>query len=196
MSRQDVGAPEPRPHYWTREEYYRLADLGWFRGRRVQRIQGEIVEMSPQKGPHATAVGCVAEALRSIFGSSAVVREEKPLELGADSDPEPDVAVVRGALRDYVAHHPRTALLVVEVADTSLSFDLGDKASLYAGAGIEDYWVLDLAHRKLVVHRSPMPSFAEPPHHAYRDVTTLSPDDTVSPLAAPSATIKVSDLLP
>jgi Uma2 family endonuclease len=189
MSRHEAKAAEPRPRLWSREEYHRLSELGWFRETPVQRIRGEIVEMSPQKGPHATAIGCVAEELRAIFGPGTHVREQKPLELGAHSDPEPDVAVVRGGLRDYVERHPDNALLVVEVADTSLSFDLGEKALLYAESGIEGYWVVDLVHRKLVVHRLPAP-------HGYRDIISLGPGDAVSPLAAAASTLPVARLLP
>lgn len=79
-----------------------------------------------------------------------------PLNLTPVSQPEPDIAVVKGSARDYAVAHPTTALLVVEVAESTLAFDRGEKASLYAGAGISEYWVLNLVARRLEVSRDPI----------------------------------------
>ena len=119
----------------------------------------------------------------------------KPLVLGQATDPEPDVAVVSGKAGDYTAH-PTTAALVVEVSDSSLRYDTSVKVGVYAAGGIAEYWVVDVNGRQLLVYRDPRPDAAQPHGHVYATQLTFGPNDTVSPLAAPSASILVSDLLP
>lgn len=180
--------PRPEPRRWTKDEYYRMAALGLFDGIHVELIEGRIIEMSPQLSPHAATVGIVARALEVAFGPGCIARRQTPIDLG-ESEPEPDVAIVVGSDRDYVAAHPKTARLVVEVSESSLSYDRNDKASLYARAGIADYWIVNLQDRQLEVHRNPVGD-------TYADVTILREADSVTPLAAPQATIAVADLLP
>ena len=110
--------------------------------------------MSPQNFAHYAAIDKAAEVLRGVFGPGFWVRTQAPLELGQSSDPEPDVSVVAGRREDY-SDHPTTAVLVVEVSDTTLAFDRGDKANLYAAAGIADYWVIDVNGRRVEVYRDP-----------------------------------------
>jgi len=104
------------------------------------------------------------------------------------------VAVVAGTPRDYLVSHPTTAVVIVEVADTSLTYDLTTKAEVYAAAGIADYWVLDLAGRALHVLRDPRPVAAG--GAAYRSHQILGPADSVAPLATPAAHVAVANLLP
>lgn len=151
--------------------------------------------LSPQNWPHAVATDKAGETLRTAFGNTYWVRTQLPLELGQTSDPEPDVSVVVGRREDYTGH-PRTAALVVEVADSSLAYDCGDKASLYAAAGIADYWVIDLVHQRLEVFRDPRPDPAAAFGASYRRVTTRGPADHLAPLAIPTAMVSVSALLP
>ena len=111
---------------WTREEYDRLVAVGVLgEDERVQLVEGEIVEMSPQSAAHATALCLAEEVLRRTFGEGFVVRVQLPLALGPDSEPEPDVAVVRGGPRDYRDRHPagQDTILVVELADSTWRFD-------------------------------------------------------------------------
>jgi Uma2 family endonuclease len=186
----------PRPWRWTREEYYRLGELGFFRGRRVELIRGEIVEMSPINWPHALGVDLVSSALAFAFATGYFVRMQQPFSVpGAapGSEPQPDVAVIPGGPRDYT-DHPTVATILVEVADTTLFYDTTTKAELYATAGIADYWVLDITNRQLHVFRDPTP--IPDGGQAYHIHQTLGPGDSVSPLAAPQATIRVADLLP
>ena len=182
----------PRPWRLTRAEYYRLGELGFFNGRRVQLIRGEVVEMSPVGGPHTMSTALVARELDATFGPRFYVRTQQPLQISG-SEPEPDIAVVAGSPRDY-ADHPTTALLVVEVSDTTLHFDLTVKAELYAQAGIVDYWVLDIVTRTLHVLRDPRPIAAG--GHRYFVTRTLTESDAISPLAAPQSRIRIADLLP
>lgn len=181
-----------RPFRFSREQYYRLGELGFFDGKRVERIHGEIVEMSPIGWPHVVGTTKTADALNAIFAGRAWINQGNPIPTD-DSDPQPDVMVVPGRIEDY-ADHPTHALLIVEVADTTLARDTMVKACLYAGAGIAEYWVLDLNHRELLVFRDP----ATRPDGAaeYRTRLAFDASQSVSPLAAPTASIRVADLLP
>jgi Uma2 family endonuclease len=175
---------------WTRDEYDRLVAAGAFApGARVQLVLGEIVEMTPQSAAHVTGVRLVQQRLEAVFTSGYDVRVQFPLALSADSEPEPDVAVVRGTARDYSRQHPTAAVLVVEVADSTLRFDQGPKAVMYARAAIGEYWILNLEGRVLEVYREPQPS-------GYAAVTVVRPEESISPQAAPGARIRVLDLLP
>lgn len=188
---------EPAVRHWTREEYHRMAELGLIGPEeRLELIEGEIVQkMTPQKSPHATAIRLVEEALRRAFGAGFDVRVQLPLALSPLSEPEPDVAVVRGGPRDYRDAHPTTALLVVEVADTTLAFDRRTKGSLYARAQIADYWILNLSAQEVEVYRRPAPDPGAPFGFRYVRVMRHGPDDAITPLASPHA-VPVADLLP
>jgi Uma2 family endonuclease len=175
---------------WTRDEYYRMADSGILRpDDRVELIDGEILTMAPQKSPHATAMQLAHDALREAFGDGFSVRPQLPLALDETNEPEPDLAVVTGSPRDYVEGHPSTALLVVEVAETSLAFDRGVKKALYARFGIPEYWIVDLLAHRLEVYRSPQDD-------GYRDQRVLTEADSIAPLARGESAIAVADLLP
>jgi Uma2 family endonuclease len=186
-------ADDPRPRLWTREEYYRMGDLGFFLGQRVELVEGEIVVFSPQKWPHTSAIDRVSEVLRAALGSGFWVRTQYPLNFGT-SDPEPDVSVVLGRREDY-SDHPTTAVLIVEVSDTTLSYDRNRKASLYARAGIADYWIVNVANKQLEVRRDPRPDPSQHYGHGHASVTTLVPPAAVTPLATPQVSLAVADLL-
>ena len=192
-----MSAAAPQLRLWTREEYYKMADAGVFRpGERVELIGGRIVSMSPQYSPHFSGIRLVEDTLRTIFNAGYDVRVQGPLDLSPASQPEPDVTVVRGTIRDYAKAHPTTAELVVEVSESTLAYDRGEKASLYASAGIPDYWVLNLVDRCLEVHRDPVPMTGQPYGYGYRTRTQYFTNDAVAPFAVPSWTVKVADLLP
>lgn len=177
-----------------RETYDRIVEQGILGpDDKVELLEGRLVVAEPKFSPHATGVLLTAAALRDILTGDWHVRTEAPLALGAFSEPEPDVCVVRGAIRDYRLAHPTTAGLVVEVAQSSLRLDRTLKKRIYATAGIEDYWIVNLVARVLEVYREPADGAPAPD---YRWVRTLGPDDTVSPLVAPHAAIRVGDLLP
>ena len=156
---------------------------------RTELIDGEIIEMSPQSSYHAATVSLVQETLRSTFGERYTVRVQLPLVLSDTNEPEPDLAVVKGSPRDYVEAHPTEAVLVVEVADTSLDFDRSRKLATYARAGIADYWIINLRDRCVEVYRDPHGT-------VYGTKQTLTPGDTLLPLAPPEASVAAADLLP
>ncbi len=124
----------------------------------VQLIEGRLVVMTPQGPEHSYVTTSVAQRLRTAYGCEALVREEKPIVTGSDSQLEPDVAVVRGSLEDYASHHPTAAeaILVVEVALTSHAQDRV-KVELYARGGVEACWLVDVPQRRVEVHAEPQP---------------------------------------
>lgn len=182
----------PAAKVWTVDQFHYLGDLGMFEGRRAMLVHGEILEEGPMNPPHAVAGEKTEDAVRAAFGPGWRYRVQKPLVFGLWIDPEPDVAVIRGV--PTLGPHPTTAELVVEISDSSLTYDLTTKAELYATAGIADYWVLDVDGRQLHVFRDPQP--IPDGGAAYRDRTVHGPADTVAPLAAPGAAVRVADLLP
>jgi Uma2 family endonuclease len=182
---------------WTRTEYDRLIEIGVFRpGEPVELLGGELIVGEPQSSPHYTAIGLVEDALRAAFGPGWLVRFQGPVALDDESEPEPDVTVVPGTRRDYRDHHPSRPVLVVEVAQSSLRFDREHKGSLYARAGLADYWVLNLADRLLEVYREPVADPAAPFGWRYGVKDVVGPGSSVAPLALPEARVLVSDLLP
>jgi Uma2 family endonuclease len=180
-----------------RARYDRLVEAGIFGpDDRVELLDGLLVAHEPQGHRHATVVGLVRVALEKAFGRGYHVREEKPIALDDQSEPEPDLAVVPGRLRDYLAAHPARPVLVVEVADSSLALDRLRKGALYARAGVADYWVVNLVDEVLEVYRAPT---AVPPGRGewqYGVIRVLRRNATVTPRAAPRARIRVSALLP
>jgi Uma2 family endonuclease len=124
------------------------------------------------------------------------VRAQLPLALGEYSEPEPDVAVVAGGPRDYAEAHPTSALLVVEVSETTLGLDHDTKGSLYAAAGIPEYWIVDLVHRRLEIYRDPCPIPEARYGFGYRTRTIALPGDVVATPAPSGSRVAVDDLLP
>jgi Uma2 family endonuclease len=184
------------PFVFTRKEYYALDHNHFFRDQRVQLIGGEILQESPMNPPHAVVVRLVTKAIERVFTDGYDVRAQLPIDLGLTSEPEPDVAVVVGSPRDYVVDHPKIALLVIEVSESTIEADTHEKASLYASGGIEDYWVIDLTRGYVVVFRSPKPDPNSKFGKDYASVSIHRPDEKIAPLAAPNARVLVNDLLP
>lgn len=187
---------EPTRKRWTRDEYYRLDEQGWFQNQRVELIDGEIIQLSPPSPPHSVAVELVSDVLRKIFLEGYSLRHQTSVIHGNYSQPEPDLAVVRGNIRDYVNEHPKTAVLIVEVSRTSLAYDKNRKLHLYASMGVAEYWILDLNSRQLLVYREPKADASAPFGFSYATAMTLSESGSVAPLEKPAATIVVSAMLP
>src|SRR2546425_3636844 len=186
-----------RTRRWTRAEYDRLIDIGIFRpGDPVELLGGELVVAEPQNSPHYTAICLAEEALRRAFGAGWLIRTQGPIALDEQSEPEPDVAVARGNVRDYSREHPARPVLVVEMAVSSLSLDRNHKGSLYARARLEDYWILNIVDRVLEVYREPAEDTTASFGWRYASVQALGPESSVTPLAAPGGRVLVSDLLP
>ena len=174
----------------SRAEYDRAVEAGVFAlGARLELIDGGLHAMTPEGSRHALGIDLVADCLRRVFGAGFYLRIQHPLATDDYSEPEPDVAVVAGAMREYRDTHPTSAVLVVEVSNESLSHDRTVKARLYARCRIPEYWILALPENCLLVHR-------DPSDDGYRSVTRHASGSTVTPLGRPDTPIAVDDLLP
>lgn len=182
---------------WTRIEYDRLVEaeiLG--PGDRIELLGGHMIIKEPQYSPHATSILLVQRVLTSAFGTGWNVRAQMPVALDEESEPEPDVSVVPGDPRDYRDAHPERPALIVEVALSRLRFDREHKGSLYARAGIADYWIVNIPDQLIEVYREPVPDGTAPFGWRYGRMVTLGPQERVAPLATPQAVILAADLLP
>ncbi len=192
-----VDDPPLKTRRWMRTEYERLVDQGMFREHeRLELLDGLLVMREPQGSRHGAGVAALCAVLARAFGAGFHVRPQLPIALDDTSEPEPDVVVVPGVPWDYVSSHPSAPVLVVEIAETSLSIDRAHKGSLYARAGIADYWIVNLAEALLEIYREPAPAPSARSGWEYRSIQRLTSGATIVPLAAPSARIAVADLLP
>lgn len=178
--------------YWTVDTFYRAIAAGVFdEPNRLELINGELWDRQVMNPPHAATARRIGRRLRNALEPGLLVMEEKPFHIADDGEPRPDVCAVRGTEEDFEYRHPTAekVRLVVEVADSSTDRDTGEKALLYARAGIRDYWVSLVNARELWIYRNPTPNgYDGDPQH-------LRDGDTVSPLFAPDVTIPVTDLL-
>jgi Uma2 family endonuclease len=175
---------------WTVEQYDRLVSAGILSPHeRVELLEGDIVRMWPQGPAHATAIGVVEETLREVFRPGFALRIQMPFVGGEDSEPEPDIAVVRGSHRDYYGAHPAVAVLIVEVSDSTLDYDRRRKGPAYARASVPEYWIVNLVERVVEVYR-------DPAERSYQSREDFRLGESISPLGAPLALIAVADLLP
>lgn len=141
---------------WTLQDYHRMIEAGILCDRNVELIEGEIIEMAPEKPLHRFVNHNTANYLRQILGKKAEVFEAHPITL-SNSEPEPDVAVVIPDTK-YLTRHPsaRDIYWLIEIADTTLNYDLKIKKQLYAEEGIAEYWIVDLQNKTLKVFRQPV----------------------------------------
>jgi len=190
-------AERPALYRWTRHEYARLMDHGFLdEDDPIELLDGLLLVKEPQSSPHRTAVLLVAKALDRAFGEGWFVQTQSPIGLDDRSEPEPDVCVVRGSLRDYVDAHPTHPALIVEVAQSGLRVARGRKATAYARGGIGDYWIVNLVDRVLEVHRAPARPGPARRRWGYAAIETLGAEAVMAPLSAPAARVRVADLLP
>jgi Uma2 family endonuclease len=182
----------PQRHAISAEEYLRMGEAGVFAPEaRMELIEGEIIEVAPVGSPHAGTVAILTRLLVEAAGQRAVVWTQNPLVLGERSVPQPDLALLKLRADSYTRSHPKPAdvLLVIEVSDTTLEFDLRTKVPLYARAGIAEAWVVDLQARALRVFRDPDAS-------GYRTSFTASGEAKVSAAALPQVAVGVAALFP
>ena len=144
---------------WSIEDYHHIISTGILDERYVELLDGEIVEMAPEREPHAYASDEGAEYLMVLLGDRAKVRQAKPIAIpSSQSEPEPDIAIVHRLGKTYLEHHPypENIFWIIEYASTSLKKDLEVKSRIYAAADIPEYWVVDLRSQEIVVFRSPV----------------------------------------
>lgn len=177
--------PAASRHRLTASAYERMAEAGIFSpDSRVELIDGEIFDMSPIGSLHAAVVSRLARDFIVAVGDAAVVRIQDPLRIDDFNEPEPDLAMLTPREDFYAARHPgpRDTLLVVEVADTSLDHDMTTKASVYAAAGIPEYWVLDLMSCSVAI-------FSDPRGGSYETRRTHRSSEPIRPAGLPSCAI-------
>lgn len=180
---------------WRRVEYDRLVDLEVFRGEPVELIGGHLVVAEPQGSRHAAALTRVDYALRAVMPAGFFVRPQLPIALDDESEPEPDLAVVAGRPGDYRDAHPVRPVLIVEIAESSLEFDRAHKGSVYARAGIAEYWIVDVVSGVLEVFRDPQRDPTAPFGWSYGTVISLDASATVTPIAFGGRAIRVANLV-
>ena len=185
-------AAEPKLHRWTRTEYQQMLDLGWFVDRRVELVEGEILEAPIMKNAHAVSLKLTEDALIQAFGPGVWVRSQLPLALNEFSEPLPDLAIVPGKPRDY-AEHPHTAILVVEISDSTLAYDRRQKASLYAMSALAEYWIVNLVDRQVEISQDPIPDSTMPYGWRYARQSIVNASGQI---ATGSGQVRVADLLP
>lgn len=173
---------------WTIAEYHRLVETGMLDDRQVELLEGIIVDMPPEGMPHAVYCSESIKYLRNLLGDRAEVREAHPITLPNDSEPEPDIAIVRTPNRQYLTHHPYPADIfwLIEYANTTLRKDINEKKRVYAQAGIEEYWVVNLQIAELIV-------FRDLTIDTYQAETRLATGN-ISPLSFPDIQIDVTKL--
>jgi Uma2 family endonuclease len=178
---------------WTVQEYHRMEELGILDpNERTELIAGQITLMVAKGTPHVLTLRLLASELESLIINQPVfVSTQDPIYLDSSSEPEPDLAIVKGTAFDYANQHPQPSdiHLVVEVADSTLRHDCEVKDKLYAQAAITDYWVVDIPHRQVHIFRDPTPT-------GYTSHLILTEPQTVSPLAFPEIDLSIGSILP
>ncbi|MDX2178736.1 MAG: Uma2 family endonuclease [Bryobacteraceae bacterium] len=187
----ELTPDSPRRKKWTREEVLFFDTTEMFAGTHYELIEGELIDKTMAKNrPHSNSTHRVFKALAAIFGLDRV-QAEPSIDVGPEDNPtsipEPDIVVLNRHFEEIADRYPRPdeIALVVEVAASTLAFDLRAKAALYARAGLTDYWVFDIGDRRLIV-------FREPKDGQYRSRIEYSEHETVAPLAAPETSFSVA----
>ena len=179
-----------RRYRLSRVDYDRAVEAGAFEpDAKLELIDGDLRAMTREETLHSTGMNLVADCLRQAFDADFHVQLRNPLAADDYSEPEPDVTVVTGALRDYRNAHPTWAVPIIEVSNESLRHDRTVKQPLYARCAIPEYRILTLPDARLEIHR-------DPAEDGYRTITTHAAGERVAPLARPDARIAVGDLLP
>ena len=184
---------DPPRKLWTRSECEALEAAGLLDGQHLELIEGELINKMGKKRPHVIGLSLLLDWLKAVFGNN-FVNPEAPVDVAPEdnptNEPEPDIIVLRREHTTFSRNpRPEDLHLVVEVADTTLRFDLTTKAVLYARAGIVEYWVLDVTGKRLIVHRDPR-------RGVYNSIVPFGEPENVAPLAAPHAALRVPDLFP
>ena len=165
-----------------RVEYDQLVALGTFEGERIELIGGALRRMSPIGPPHTSTVDVLNQLMVLALAGRAWVRTQGSFAADELSEPEPDLCIL--PLGDYHSAHPREAHLIIEVSDSSLRYDRGEKAQLYAACGVPEYWIVNLVDRVVEVHREPAPN-------GYRQLTTVRKGERLRLLAFPDVELAV-----
>ena len=170
--------------------------MGLFDGRRVELIEGQVIDMAAMKSSHAVAVDLADGALKLVFGPGYYIRQQKPFVISDISEPEPDIAVIKGDIRDFTDAHPTAAELIVEVVDSSLRYDRAVKGSLYAKARIAEYWIVNLVDKQLEIYSEPRPDVDADYGFSYSMSNIFKSGQQVTPRRVSDKAVAVADMLP
>jgi Uma2 family endonuclease len=190
---QQFAEPAPQRKRWSKEEYNLLVEKGAFQNQNVFLFRGELIEMPPMGALHARALAKTSRIMYRWLNEEFLIRVQMPFDAPGSSMTEPDLAVYTEEAAERLPH-PRAALLVIEVSDTSLSLDRA-KAIEYAAAGVPDYWIEDVMARKLEVYRDPVADASSATGFRYGSHEVLSPEAVISPLVKPTLSVTVAELL-
>lgn len=173
---------------WSIADWHELVESGVLSERRVELLEGEIVEMSPEGPMHSSTNYSVVEYLKELLQERAVVREAHPVTLD-NSEPEPDIAVVTSPYTEYFTRHPypQDIYWLIEISNKSLKSDLAKKSVTYGRNGIPEYWIIDLVNKQLIVHTQPV-------NNSYTKIQNLTAG-AISPQAFPDLAIALNKLL-
>ena len=181
---------------FTVDEYHRLIDGGFFaKNERVELIRGEIITMSPKRTPHSVCNSLLWKTMYNLIGDRAEIRVQEPIFIPPNSEPEPDVVVAIKKDDNYLSSHPAPAdvLLVVEISDSTLQYDRETKLYLYAEAGINNYWIINLSDRYLEAYTKP---FSDEGKFAYRSKQIVLSDETISVPSFDNLTLDLAKVFP
>lgn len=182
-------------HEWTVDEYFRLGEREVFGERRTELIGGKIYDMSPPGPEHSDHIMWLNHVLVSEFGATHWVRVQLPLKKVPHSAPEPDFSLLPRTSWKR-GEHPEHADLVIEISDSSVAFDVGKKANLYATMGVPEYWVLNLKKHRLEIFRGPEPDADAPFGATYREKRVAEKSEEIIPVAFPDRHFSVGRLFP
>jgi len=198
MIAEPISPPieNPRRWRWTYSDLLRLDEMGFFADHRIELIDGEIVECAPMSPPRACVLSTLCADLHRIFDGGLIVRLRSPFTMEHNNLLQPDVLVVRGMKGEFKDRHPSTAELIIEVSDSTLAQDRTTKASLYARAGVPEYWIVNLVDEQIEVLRRPQASPSARFGFAYMETVIYRGDDKITPLSALEKQIAASDILP
>ena len=177
---------------FTVDEYIRMSELGILAPtERTELVNGEIISTAAKGTAHVSATTRTKTLLEIALHTQAIIRVQDPIQLDDFSEPEPDIVIAKCDRLAYSTHHPEPdgVLLVIEIADFSLKYDREVKAPLYAAAGINDYWILDVINRQLYTFRQPV-------NGHYQEPMILAATLQVAPLAFPALNLKIAEMLP
>jgi Uma2 family endonuclease len=174
---------------WTIERYHRAIEAGIFDDQPIELLRGDLSLMPPEREPHAYYNTEAADYLRYLLGERVKIRDVKPITLPNQSEPAPDLAIVKPKGAIYLEHHPypEDIFWIIEFAQATLSKDLNEKKEIYAGAGIPEYWVANLKSFQLKVFRDLQDG-------QYSTELTLT-TGTIAPLAFPDVSVLVERLI-
>ncbi|WP_315791778.1 Uma2 family endonuclease [Fischerella sp. JS2] len=182
---------------FTLAEYHKLTELGFFgEDDHIELINGEIIQMVAKGKAHETFLRRLLKELPKLVGDRATLQTQAPITIPPNSEPEPDFAILKNSSDDYACAHsqPADVLLVIEVADSSLDYDQDVKKTLYAQAGITDYWIFNLGDNNLEYYSEPYQDYQS--KYGYLNKRIVLSNQAISLPCFPELSLNLSKVLP